>query len=65
MRCSALLRGVRLLETSELGVIAGVLERAHWETWLVSLHALLGGEEALQKIAGDDIHWKRILAKKF
>ena len=46
-------------------MIAGVLERAHWETWLVSLHALLGGEDALQKIAGDDIHWKRILAKKF
>jgi hypothetical protein len=65
MRCCALVRGVRLLEDSELGVTAGVLERAHWETWLVSLHALFGGEDALQKIAWDDIHWKRILAKKF
>jgi hypothetical protein len=65
MRCCALLRSVRLLEESGLGVVAGVLERAHWETRLVSFHALLGGEEALQKIAGDDIYWKRILAKKF
>jgi hypothetical protein len=65
MRCCALLRGVRLFEKSGLGVVAGVLERAHWETWLVSLHVLLGGEEALQKIGGDDIYWKRILAKKF
>lgn len=65
MRCCALLRAVRLLEESGLGVIAGVLERAHWETWLVSLHVLLGGEEAIQKIAGDDIYWKRVLAKKF
>jgi hypothetical protein len=56
MRCCALLRGVCVLEGSVLGVIAGVLERGHWETWLLSLHALFGGEAALQTIAGDDIY---------
>jgi hypothetical protein len=56
MRCCALLRGVRVLEEPVLGVIAGVLERGHRETWLLSLHALFGGEAALQTIAGDDIY---------
>ena len=30
----------------------------------MSPYALLGGDEALQKVGGDDIHWKRSLAKR-
>ena len=64
MRCCALLRGVCLLEDGGLGAIAGILERQHWETWLVSLHVVLRGDEALHEVAGDDIFWKRLLAER-
>ncbi len=64
MRCCALLKGVHTLEDNKLGVISGILERAHWETWLVSIHVLFRGEEALLEIAGDDIHWKRTLSRE-
>ena len=39
------------------------MARQHWETWLVALYALLRGDAALMEIVGDDIHWKRKLAK--
>ncbi len=63
MRCCALLRGVCVLEDAALGAVAGILERQHWETWLVSLHVLLRGDDALHEVAGDDIFWKRLLAE--
>ena len=44
--------------------LAGILTRLHWETLVVSLYVLLDGDKALQVIAGDDIHWKRILSKE-
>ena len=44
--------------------LAGILTRLHWETWVVSLYVLLDGDKALQVIAGDDIHWKRILSRE-
>jgi len=64
MRCCALLRGVCVLEDAGLGALAGILERQHWETWLLSMHAVLRGDEALHQIAGDDILYKRLLSKK-
>ena len=64
MRCCALLRGVCVLEDAGLGAMAGILERQHWETWLVSLHVLLRGDDALHEIAGDDIFYKRLLAER-
>jgi hypothetical protein len=64
MRCCALLQGVRVLEDSGLGALAGILERQHWETWLVSMHVVLRGDEALLEIAGDDISYKRLLSDK-
>lgn len=65
MRCCALLRGIRLLEKAELGPVPGILERQHWETWLLSLHLLFRGEGALLELGADDIYWKRPLLKKF
>ena len=64
MRCCALLRGVCVLEDAGLGAVAGILVRQHWETWLVSLHVVLRGEEALHEVAGDDILYKRLLAER-
>jgi len=64
MRCCALLRGVCVLEDAGLGALAGILERQHWETWLLSMHVVLRGDEALQEIAGDDIKYKRLLSDK-
>jgi hypothetical protein len=64
MRCCALLRGVCALEDAGLGVLAGILERQHWETWLLSMHVVLRGDEALLDIAGDDISYKRLLSDK-
>jgi hypothetical protein len=64
MRCCALLRGVCLLEDAGLGPVTGILERQHWETWLVSIHVILRGDEALHEVAGDDIFYKRLLAEK-
>ncbi len=64
MRCCALLRGVLVLEDAKLPHLAGILARQHWETWLVSLHAVLRGDEALKEIAGDDIYWKRRLSDR-
>lgn len=53
MRCCALLRGICALEDASLGALAGVLHRQHWETWLLSLHLVLRGEEALSEICDD------------
>ena len=64
MRCCALLKGILVLDEASMPALAGILARQHWETWAVSLYVLLGGEEALQVIAGDDIYWKRRLSKK-
>ena len=47
-----------------LGALAGILERQHWETWLLSIHVVLRRDEALQEIAGDDIKYKRLLSDK-
>jgi hypothetical protein len=63
MRCCALLKGIITLDEAGMSTLAGILARQHWETWLVSLYALLAGEEALQVVAGDDIYWKRRLSK--
>lgn len=64
MRCCALLRGVCVLEDAGLGVLAGILERQHWETWLLSMHVVLRGDEAINEIAGDDLKYKRLLSDK-
>ena len=62
-RCCAFLKGIMILEGAGLAVLATGLARQHWETWLVSLYVLLGGDAVLRETAGDDIHWKRKLAK--
>ena len=64
MRSCALLKGVLVLEDANLPHLAGILARQHWETWLISLHVILRGDEALQEIAGDDIYWKRRLSDR-
>jgi len=53
-----------VLEDAKLPHLAGILARQHWETWLVSLHAVLRGDAALNEIAGDDIYWKRRLSDR-
>ena len=63
MRCCALLKGILVLNEASLPVVASILARQHWETWVVSLYVLLGGEEALQRITGNDIYSKRRLSK--
>lgn len=63
-RCCALVKGICVLEDGGLGPLVGILERQHWETWLVSIHVVLRGEEALHEVAGDDIFWKRLLSQK-
>jgi hypothetical protein len=64
MRCCSLLRGICVLEDAGLAAVAAILERQHWETWLVSLYVILRGQEALGEVAGDDIFWKRLLSEK-
>ena len=64
MRCHALLRGICVLEDASLGALAGMLERQLWETWLISLHVLLRGKEALDEVQGADVFHKRRLAKR-
>ena len=54
MRCGALLKGVLVLDEASLPVMASILARQHWETWVVSLYVLLAGEEALQVIVDND-----------
>ena len=63
MRCCALLKGVLVLDEASLPVMASILARQHWETWVVSLYVLLAGEEALQVIVDNDTHSKRSLSK--
>ena len=43
--------------------LAGILVRQHWETWLVSLYVLLGGDKALEDIVADHIQWSRQLSE--
>jgi hypothetical protein len=64
MRCCSLLSGICVLEDAGLAAVEAILERQHWETWLVSLYVLLRGQEALGEVAGDDIFWKRVLSEK-
>ena len=61
MRCRELLRGIRRLEAAGLDIPAGILYRQHWETWLVSLYVLLGGEDALSEIGSDYVKNTRLL----
>ena len=63
MRCCALLKGILVLDEASLPVVASILARQHWETWVVSLYVLLGGKEALQRITDNDIYPKRRLSK--
>ena len=63
MRCCALLKGILVLDEARMPALAGILARQHWEAWLISLYALLAGDEALQVIARDNIYWKRRLSK--
>ena len=63
MRCCAVLKGILVLDEARMPALAGILVRQHWETWLVSLYVLLGGDEALKVVADDDIYWKRSLSK--
>ena len=63
MRCCALLRGICVLEDADLGILAGMLGRQVWETWLLSLYFLLRGDEALQEVLGDYVFHTRKLAK--
>ena len=44
-------------------LLAGILVRQHWETWLVSLYVLLGGDKALEDIVDDHIQWSRQLSE--
>ena len=62
-RCCVFLRGIMTLASAGLTVLATGLARQHWETWVVSLHVLLGRDKALREVAGDDIYWKRTLAE--
>ena len=61
MRSCALLRGMLVLDDAGLSELTGILARQHWETWLVSLYALLGGEEAIRAVAADNVYWRRKL----
>ena len=63
MRCCAVLKGILVLDEARMPALAGILVRQHWETWLVSLYVLLGGDEALEVIVDDDIHWSRNLSE--
>ena len=63
MHCCALLRGVCLLTEARLSTQAGILERSHLETWLVSLYVLLGGKKALDEVRSDYVHHVGRLAK--
>src|SRR5438477_8420122 len=64
MRCCALLRGIAVLQDAGMDAIGAILNRQHWETWLVSLYVLLAGDDGLQRIANDDVHWKRVISKQ-
>jgi hypothetical protein len=61
MRSCSLLKGMLILDKAGLSELTGILARQHWETWLVSLYALLGGEEAISAVAADNVYWRRKL----
>ena len=63
MRCCALLKGILVLDEARMPALAGILVRQHWETWLVSLYVLLGGDKALEVIVDDHTQWSRHLSK--
>ena len=63
MRCCTLLEGILVLGKARMPELAGSLIRLHWETWLVSLYVLLGGDEALEDIKRDYIFWSRKLSE--
>ena len=64
MHCCKLLRGICVLEDASLGALGGILERQHWETWLVSLHVLLRGDDALNEVGGDYVFYTRRLCNR-
>jgi hypothetical protein len=64
LRCCVLLRGILVLRDANLPNLGHILARQHWETWLLSFHALMRGHEAMQQIGADDVYWRRQLAKK-
>ena len=61
MRCCALLKGILVLDEARMSALAGILVRLHWETWIVSLYALLDGDKALKVINDDCNYWMRNL----
>lgn len=64
MRCCRLLNAASVLEDHGLGDVTGILERQLWETWVVSLYVLLGGDSALRVVADADIASKRTLSER-
>jgi hypothetical protein len=61
-RCRRLLAGIVVLFDGGLEDVFGVLSRALFETWLVCMYALLGGEEAMERLVSQqDRHLKPIL----
>ena len=63
MRCCAVLKGILVLDEAKMPELAGMLVRQHWETWLVSLYVLLGGDKALEEIRDDHIQRSHQLCK--
>jgi hypothetical protein len=61
MRSCALLKGILTLDDARLGALTGILARQHWETWLVSLYVVLGGDEGIRAVMSDNIYWRRKL----
>lgn len=49
-RCRRLLQGMVALREAGVPDAAGVLFRPLWETWLVSIYALYGGDQAYEEI---------------
>jgi hypothetical protein len=61
-RCRRLLSGIIALFDAGLTDVFGVMSRALFETWLVCMYSLLGGEEAMGRLVSQqDRHLKPIL----
>ena len=53
------------MTAKELGQLTVMIGRNVWETWLVSLYVLLGGQTAADDLTSDDVFWKRKLPEAF
>lgn len=62
-RCLRLLRGMMTLLEAKLRDVVGVLARAIYESWMAAMYVRHGGQQAVDELAGDFMHYFGSLAE--